>query len=674
MKNQAKTHFQGWQKQAKRNSRRLTLAFVLALAFSFFCYWLTTVLFFVYFNHNFSLSIRLNDMTVGTDSFSVASPIGLLVASAFILLALWGFWQKWRQLNETSAIDRALSLQATPLPQTLTLRQQQYDNVVEEMAIASGINKPAVFYQPDNDSINAFVTGDNKDNVAITVSQGALDYLTRDELQALVAHEFGHIHNRDIFLNNRLSAILHGFFFIRSILTISEPSTTSVSPLRSFLAAGFRYARKETDTLPDIKQLLEQLEDKRQILPKRRWLFPSRGLRLGILSMLLVAISSGMIFSGRLLQAAFSRQREWLADAHAVQYTRNSSALVGVLQKALALQSIQANTPTFAQDSAHFLFINYQNHWLSTHPALPERIQRYGHNLNTDQLQALAHRLKQDKFSEEQQEQQSSHSDSALTNVGENMPPQVIKEKFYPLLAIHQYQQGLSLQTPPSPTVAAAAVLAQFVLLSGISLEQAQQTIDWDDALTTLIKTQVNYLNQQHPTTHIHLFLHYLPTLKDYGEKRRLLADINQLISADNTYTLCEISYFLCLRHLWKPKKKQSDSNWESLSEQIIPVIKTVAAISDDNEKTQQTNYQLLADALLLPHVEPYQKPSINNRFVKSLYHHLITLSQAKATYKSSFFQAVEKNMLAAKQLSSEQNHLLNALRYLLVTDSQRGV
>lgn len=646
----ASTHFQAWQAQAKRNSRRLTIAFCLALGLSFVGYWLATLLFFFFFRHQFLFSIRFNEAELSNRDFFTASPIGLLVAGGFVLMILLGFWRKWQQLSSDSAIDIALSLGAKPLPAHPTLLQQQYDNVVEEMAVASGIAKPHVFYQPNNDSINAFVTGDSREHTAITVSQGALDYLSREELQALVAHEFGHIHNRDVFLNNRLTAILHGFFSVKSALTDGKDEDDD-----------------DWVFIPPNDKGAQRLHQEKQ---KRRGLGFSRGVHFGIFGMALLAISSGMIFCGRLLQAAFSRQREWLADAHAVQYTRNSEALVGVLEKALALQSMQVATPTFNQARAHFLFINYQNHWLSSHPTLLSRIARYGRVPNAAELSALIHRLKQNKLADEKQEQQHQHSvlAKAAPKNSEDVA-QFLSQNLYPLFAIRQYQQALSLQPAPSPTVAAAAVSAQFVLLSQRSVSALRQSLHWDEAWVSLIETQINYLKQQHPTTHIEIFLHYLPTLSDYADKKTLSKQIKQLIAADKTFSLCEMSYLLCLRQTWGKKPDnpmpENQTHWQDLAPHIQPLLQTVAAISHDSEQSQQANYQLLS-AELLPHVEPYQAPVLDNAFIQQLYQHLITLSTAKPVYQTTLLSAIEKNMCLNEQLSIEQNHLLGALRYVL--------
>lgn len=212
-------------------------------------------------------------------------------------------------------------------------------NIVEEMAIASGVAVPAVYLLPE-ESINAFAAGFTPDDAAVAFTRGALRDLNRDELQGVVAHEFSHILNGDMRLNIHLIGVLFGILVL---------SVLGQALLRASLA-GRRGQSKEG--------------------AGAALLFAGAGL------VLLVAGSVGVFF-GRLIQSAVSRQREYLADAAAVQFTRHPEGLAGALRKIGAAGS-RISHP-HSQDVAHLFFANGLRAPLggmfATHPPLEDRIR-----------------------------------------------------------------------------------------------------------------------------------------------------------------------------------------------------------------------------------------------------------------------------------------------------------
>ncbi|MBH1988149.1 MAG: M48 family metalloprotease [Burkholderiales bacterium] len=206
-------------------------------------------------------------------------------------------------------------------------------NVVDEMALASGQPVPRVFVLPREDAINAFVAGWGPQDLSLCVTRGALERLTRAELQGLVAHEFGHIEGDDLPLSMRLLALVWGLSLVhgygRHLMASDEQGR--VNPL-SWLA-GVVFAT----------------------LGWAGWL------------------------AGRLLQAAVSRQREFLADACAIQYTRTRDGLGNVLRKIWHDQQVLAGRMRHpAADMVASLLLHESGHaaWLASHPPLPVRILR----------------------------------------------------------------------------------------------------------------------------------------------------------------------------------------------------------------------------------------------------------------------------------------------------------
>lgn len=224
-------------------------------------------------------------------------------------------------------------------PNTDDAAQKRLLNVVEEMALASGIPVPPVYLVPEP-SINAFAAGFGTGDAVLGINQGTVDNLSRDELQGVVAHEFSHLLHGDTKINLRLIALLHGILF--------------VGLLGRLLLRGSTHSRGS-----------------------RRG--SNSGAPIVLLAIGLLVIGYGGTFFGNLIKAAVSRQREYLADGSAVQFTRNPDGIAGALKKigGSALGSTMAH-PRAAQAS-HMLFGQGMEHFLgsimATHPPLPDRIR-----------------------------------------------------------------------------------------------------------------------------------------------------------------------------------------------------------------------------------------------------------------------------------------------------------
>ncbi len=200
-------------------------------------------------------------------------------------------------------------------------------NVVEEMSIASGVPVPQVYVMDSETGINAFAAGHSASDAAISVTRGCMKMLSRDELQGVIGHEFSHILNGDMRVNLRLMGLVFGIL----CLTV-------------------------------IGRILIQTRGRKNPLP--------------LLGLALIITGWAGVFFGRLIQAAVSRQREVLADASAVQFTRNSSGLAGALKKIGGLTyGSRINSP-HAEEASHLFFANaLGDSVFATHPPLVERIR-----------------------------------------------------------------------------------------------------------------------------------------------------------------------------------------------------------------------------------------------------------------------------------------------------------
>jgi Zn-dependent protease with chaperone function len=219
-------------------------------------------------------------------------------------------------------------------PSTTDLLERRLLNVVEEMAIASGTRVPSVYVMDQEQGINAFAAGYDVSGAAMTVTRGTLETLNRDELQAVVGHEFSHIVNGDMSLNIRMMGVLAGIVFLGAV-------------------GGFimRTTRRSKDAAPIL-----------------------------ILGVGLFAIGYIGLFFARLIKASVSREREFLADASGVQFTRNPDGLAGALDQIRASGRTSLVTNRHAEDVSHMFFCEGISMGLeslfATHPPLDERIKR----------------------------------------------------------------------------------------------------------------------------------------------------------------------------------------------------------------------------------------------------------------------------------------------------------
>ncbi len=216
------------------------------------------------------------------------------------------------------------------------LDEQRILNVVEEMAIASGTPVPPV-YLLEEDAINAFAAGYNTNDAVIGITRGAIKNLSRDELQGVVAHEFSHILHGDMRLNIRLIGILHGIMVLGII--------------GYYLIRTTGHSRRSKD-----------------------------GNQLAVVGIGLLIIGYAGTFFGNLIKAAVSRQREFLADASAVQYTRNPDGIADALKRIGANASGSILENPGAAEISHSLFGNGVrrsfNSLFATHPPLEKRIKK----------------------------------------------------------------------------------------------------------------------------------------------------------------------------------------------------------------------------------------------------------------------------------------------------------
>jgi len=346
------------QEQARASSRKFVLLFLIALPCIITAVYVMSVL--VYFVGwafiAFWASVFAESQiggAGGVDYFiSLWQPALLLaVASITILVIVTGSFLKVRQLAPGGRVVATL-LGGKPLdPGTKDLNELRLLHVVEEMAVASGTPMPEIYILRREFGLNAFVAGHCLSDMAVTVTEGGVRYLTRDELQGVVAHEYSHILNGDMRLSTRLMGWVHGLFCI-TLLSYWVMSKT------------YRERDRDLGDLPESRGGVAIFTD----------------LFVLAIGFVVAFIGWNGAFFGRIIKGAVSRQREFLADAAAVEFTRYPEGLANALKRAKTWPEGTVIHSEHAEEASHIYFCNgldEERIWLTaSHPPLGERINR----------------------------------------------------------------------------------------------------------------------------------------------------------------------------------------------------------------------------------------------------------------------------------------------------------
>ena len=322
------------QDRVRKNTFQLVFLFAFAVVTLII---MTNLLFMVVFG--FINSEQMQDgggffQKMDWQTFAVVS-VGVSV------VVLVGSLYKIRALSAGGkTVAEALGGQLIP-QNTSDLKQRKLLNVVEEMAIASGTPAPPVYLLADEPGINAFAAGFTPRDAVIGITQGGIDHLSRDQLQGVIAHEFSHIFNGDMRLNIRLMGVLYGIVIIGM--------------------AGY--------------YLLYSASFSRRRMSNNKGAGGILALAIG-----LMVIGFSGTFFGELIKAAVSRQREYLADASAVQFTRNPDGIAGALKRIGGLKFGSKVRNPDASEVSHAFFAQGVSGFMqvlsATHPPLAKRILR----------------------------------------------------------------------------------------------------------------------------------------------------------------------------------------------------------------------------------------------------------------------------------------------------------
>ena len=372
------------QHDARKKTGRMVLLFILAVIAIVAA--LNIVLGGFYIYGIGEMSQNSGSMPLAAQINSIPPELMIWVTGATLLVITGGSTIRILQLNDGGEAVAKMVGARKVSRDTRDSKEKQLINVVDEMAIASGVTVPQVFIMDEEQAINAFAAGYKPNEAIVAVTRGTLEQLDRDELQGVIAHEFSHILNGDMRINIRLMGVLHGILII--------------GMLGGFMLRSMAYSRHRSR---------------------------SDGKGAGavlVLGIALLVIGYAGVFFGRLIKAGISRQREFLADASAVQFTRNNQGITDALKKIGKIDDGSLIENEHAEDLSHMFFgesfrTSFSG-WMATHPPLTDRIKKLNKGRiplsspdNRRQMQAAA-QAREENVSAEQASNAQSHDAGSL--------------------------------------------------------------------------------------------------------------------------------------------------------------------------------------------------------------------------------------------------------------------
>jgi len=483
-------------------------------------------------------------------------------------------------------------------------------NVVEEMALASGVPVPMVYVMDHENSINAFAAGTEPTNAVIGVTRGCLERLNREELQGVIAHEFSHILNGDMKMNMRMIGWVFGLMGISIIGQM----------LFRGLSYGHYYSRPRSRE-DNGNQLMMVL------------------LALGVGLMVIGGIG---VFFGRLLQSAISRQREYLADASAVQFTRNPETIAGALAKIGGLRDGSNIAAPKAAEASHMFFADggLFSFGFATHPPLEVRIKRiqkdWDGEFDTSNLPSIQHRS------------DSPISQFASGGAQEDYP---VEEPLDHTLSLPEEVVGIPtefIQAAHNSDNAQLLVIAMLIATEGgLEGEEAERLLQVAPAQQdlSLIGEWNHGLTEIHSLQKISLIDLAMPTLRRLSvpSKERFLTLTRELIEADREVSLFEYMLQRVVeRHLLRHAQGASYSKVKySKFDQVRPQAETISSI------------------MMRCHTDD---TILNQSDIKSLDEALSVCEDCSPTVKSQLLEHAKKLALDDGILTNKEAELLRAI------------
>ncbi|MFO7995130.1 MAG: M48 family metallopeptidase [Marinobacter sp.] len=629
------------QASARRNTGVLVLLFLAAVAIITLCVCLVGYL------------VTRSETTGLAFADWLISRHGLLTSLAVVSLIGIGSLIRWVDLSGGG--DRVAKMVGARAidPDTRDSDERKLRNIVEEMAIASGVSVPDLYVMDHETGINAFVAGYTPGEAVMVVTHGALTQLSRDELQGVVGHEFSHVLNGDMRLNVRLIAILAGILMLGQIGSFLLQT--------SFLRRSHLSAHRSGDR---------------------------RGTAIfGIVGLALVVIGYVGVFFGRLIQSAVSRQREMLADASSVQFTRNPEGIGGALFK-IGLKGGYLDTTSHASDMNHMCFGESTRMkftaLLASHPPVKERIEA----IQPGMFARLRSRLRDTESAETLQSAGSPSPASAIPeaaagfgggNTSNTSPlntqrPQKISGTVGTVNRRSEDYAVSLLNSLPSTfrnllyTRAGAIQLCYALLVHQLPPQTRQQRLALIDAGSILgpnrelLEKLLPGLESLGPGVRFPALELAMPALRklDPDERSLLMANTETLIRADNRLSLFELAMHTFLRrHLAGDSARVVPVRYRSyrpVMTQLQVLFSLMARAGAEDERNRQA---LFAEAMAGFVSNGKQSELLTEVSVTRLRQALLTLNSLSPLLKPGIIDACGHCVLADGKVNASEYELI---------------
>jgi Zn-dependent protease with chaperone function len=471
-------------------------------------------------------------------------------------IALGTCYRLWQLSDGGPAIAELLGARYVESGRS-TPAERKLLNVIEEMSIASGIAVPPVYVLDGESAINALVAGHSPNEAVIIVTEGALRQLSRDELQGVMGHEFSHILNGDMALNVRLVGIL----------------------------AGLTWLGERGEAL-----VLAQAEEMRRVRLQERG---GIGALVAVFGTLLAFIGFPGTLAADAIKAAISREREFLADAASVQFTRNPDGIAGALDTIVAVHGHTTIPVAYAGPLSHMFFATAVEMWwdFPTHPPIKERIRRAHPRFMREDYRARRHGATREVAVLDGSGNIVEHLKSGPAHVMASVGRPTVAHLDFGARLLAELPQGLreALRSP------AQAEAAMFALLLGSDPRRGAEARALEarrgaDALAgaAALQADVGVLNRQYMLTLAGLAV---PAIKEQPQKARdrFLADFEALVQADGRVTLREFVLLTFLRQRLRESAGQPISTKFQRIEEVLPdahiVLSMVALAAGEGQR-----------------------------------------------------------------------------------------
>jgi Zn-dependent protease with chaperone function len=496
-------------------------------------------------------------------------------------------------------------------------------NIVEEMAIASGVPVPDVYVLQEEGGINAFAAGFSSNNAAVAVTRGALNQLDRDELQGVIAHEFSHILNGDMRLNIRLMGVLYG------ILVIGLGGRLAVRLARH--ADNFR-----------------------------------AGAALFTIGAMLSVLGYTGLFFGRMIKAGVSRQREYLADASAVQFTRQTRGIAGALWKIGKFPHHSYINEPKAEEVSHMLFANGAlglARMFATHPPLDERIRALDPSFDASSMAAAAERFAAGESLANGLAAAGAPAVSLTDQVG-SITEQAIEfaGKLRMLIPDNIYE---STQRPEP-----AYLLALATLLADDDSHRRQQVSilqgmlgDWRTQCVLRFSEQLDALGSRFRIPLLELAG---PALRQLEPESQLFVDrlLDKVIEADNKLDLREYCIASVIRLQLPALKKDRRGikpSAHAVRQAQVRLLGAIAAYGHAEPKQQQAAFNAAMQRLDLP-ADGERYEVANAKSMLELKKSIGIVTRARFAEQQQLIDAISRAVLEDGEISIEEYELVRVI------------